>query len=118
MGAHACVCEKRKIKYTLFLEENHLCIYFLLLSNILINSLMAKYLLNFPTLHKTDKSENKVIKSLKYKESDENKNSVILAYLTFPTPNNLESLSILKIIKLTFSEMCVIVQIRKNGIFF
>ena len=87
---HACVCEK-KIKSILYLDENHLCIYFLLLSYILINSLMEKYLLNFPTLHKTDKSENKVIKSLKYKESNEIKNSVILAYLTFPTPNNLES---------------------------
>ena len=52
---------------------------------------MEKYLLNFPTLHKMDKSENKVIKSLKYKESNEIKNSVILAYLTFPTPNSLES---------------------------
>ena len=71
--------------------------------------LMEKYLLNFPTLHKMDKSENKVIKSLKYKESNEIKNSVILAYLTFPTPNSLESQRVLKIIKLTFSEMCVIV---------
>lgn len=43
---------------------------------------MVKYLLNCPTSHKTDKSDNKVIKSLKYKKSNEN--SVILAYLTFP----------------------------------
>lgn len=69
--ARACVCEKKKFKSILYLEENQLCVYFLLFSYILINSLMEKYLLNFPTLHKTDKSENKVIKSLKYKESNE-----------------------------------------------
>lgn len=34
---------------------------------------MVKYLLNCPTSHKTDKSDNKVIKSLKYKKSNENK---------------------------------------------
>ena len=65
-----CVWEK-KFKSILYLEENQLCVYFLLFSYILINSLMEKYLLNFPTLHKTDKSENKVIKSLKYKENNE-----------------------------------------------
>ena len=72
MCVHVLVCvRKKKFKSILYLEENHLCVYFLLFSYILINSLMEKYLLNFPTLHKTDKSENKVIKSLKYKESNE-----------------------------------------------